>query len=197
MKTQINSLGRTVPAEVPGVGKFDPYESPFGRIDSFRMKAVSHTGLNTARRDRSKIADTLEDAIRRSGLEDGMTMSFHHHLRNGDAVIPMVLEKLDEMGFKNLTFAPSSIPDAHDCVADYIQRGLIGKLYTSGVRGKLGKLISSGEAGIPVVIRSHGGRARAIEEGSIAIDVAFLAAPACDSLVNISGSVGPSACGSL
>jgi citrate lyase subunit alpha/citrate CoA-transferase len=101
------------------------------------------------------------------------------------------------MGFKNLTFAPSSIPDAHDCVADYIECGLIGRLYTSGVRGKLGRLISSGRAGIPVVIRSHGGRARAIEEGSIAIDVAFLAAPACDAQGNISGSSGPSACGAM
>jgi citrate lyase subunit alpha/citrate CoA-transferase len=109
----------------------------------------------------------------------------------------MVLEKLREMGFKNLTFAPSSIPDAHDCIADYIECGLIGRLYTSGVRGKLGKLISCGRAGIPVVIRSHGGRARAIEEGAIAIDVAFLAAPACDFMGNISGSSGPSACGSM
>jgi len=65
------------------------------------------------------------------------------------------------------------------------------------VRGELGKLLSGGELNIPVVIRSHGGRARAIEEGSISIDVAFLAAPACDPLGNITGSKGPSACGSL
>ena len=30
----------------------------------------------------------------------------------------MVLAELEAMGFKNLTFAPSSIPDSHDCVAD-------------------------------------------------------------------------------
>ncbi|NCC86219.1 MAG: citrate lyase subunit alpha, partial [Clostridia bacterium] len=95
------------------------------------------------------------------------------------------------------TLAPSSIPDAHDCIADYIRSGLINRLYTSGVRGELGKLLSGGELEIPVVIRSHGGRARAIEEGSISIDVAFLAAPACDPLGNITGSTGPSACGSL
>lgn len=146
---------------------------------------------------RDKRAASLRAAIEKSGLTDGMTISFHHHLRNGDAVIPMVLAELEAMGFKNLTFAPSSIPDSHDCVADYIKSGLIGRLYTSGVRGKLGKLLSSGEVDIPVIIRSHGGRARAVEEGSIKIDVAFLAAPACDCLGNINGTEGPSACGSL
>ena len=65
---------------------------------------------------RDKRAKSLRDAIEKSGLRDGMTISFHHHLRNGDAVIPMVLAELEAMGFKNLTFAPSSIPDAHDCV---------------------------------------------------------------------------------
>ena len=48
-----------------------------------------------------------------------------------------------------------------------------------------------------MVIHSHGGRARAIEEGSISIDVAFLAAPACDPQGNLTGALGPTGCGSL
>ena len=191
-----NSIGRMVPADVPGVGPFDPYDGPFKRTCAAGT-AGAPVRMRAALRTRSKIVRSLERAIENSGLENGMTISFHHHLRNGDAVMPMALEILKNMGFKDLTLAPSSIPDAHDCVADYIKCGLIGRLYTSGVRGRLGSLISSGEAGIPVVIRSHGGRARAIEEGRIEIDVAFLAAPTCDSLGNISGSSGPSACGSL
>lgn len=51
---------------------------------------------------------------------------------------------------------------------------------------------SRGEMEETVIIRSHGGRARAIEEGSIAIDVAFLAAPACDALGNSAGCSGKS-----
>ena len=197
MKTAVNSLGRIVPLEVPGAGAFEPYSSPFGRIAAASGMRSAPKPVRAAVPCRDKRAKSLRDAIEKSGLRDGMTISFHHHLRNGDAVIPMVLAELEAMGFKNLTFAPSSIPDAHDCVADYIKSGLIGKLYTSGVRGKLGQLLSSGEADIPVIIRSHGGRARAIEEGSIQIDVAFLAAPACDCLGNINGVQGPSACGSL
>ena len=197
MKTAINSLGRVVPLEVPGVGEFAPYSSPFERISQLSGLLSKPKVIKAAIPCRDKRVASLRQAIEKSGLRDGMTVSFHHHLRNGDAVIPMVLAELEAMGFKNLTFAPSSIPDAHDCVADYIKSGLIGKLYTSGVRGRLGSLLSSGEVDIPVVIRSHGGRARAVEEGSISIDVAFLAAPACDCLGNINGVSGPSACGSL
>ncbi|MCQ4815765.1 citrate lyase subunit alpha, partial [Cloacibacillus evryensis] len=167
------------------------------RISSLAGLYTKPRTIRAAMPCRDKRAASLRAAIEKSGLTDGMTISFHHHLRNGDAVIPMVLAELEAMGFKNLTFAPSSIPDSHDCVADYIKSGLIGRLYTSGVRGKLGKLLSSGEVDIPVIIRSHGGRARAVEEGSIKIDVAFLAAPACDCLGNINGTEGPSACGSL
>ena len=197
MDMTLNSLGRKVPLELTGVGSFAPYRSPFSMLGE--PGTISGTQLNMRRPApaRSKVVKNIEKAVELSGLQDGMTISFHHHLRNGDAVIPMILDVLQKMGFKNLTLAPSSIPDVHDCIADYIRSGLINRLYTSGVRGELGKLLSKGELDIPVVIRSHGGRARAIEEGSISIDVAFLAAPACDPLGNITGSTGPSACGSL
>ena len=197
MDMTLNSMGRKVPLELPGVGSFAPYQSPFAMLGQPGAFVGTQMQLRRPAPARSKVVENIEKAVELSGLKDGMTISFHHHLRNGDAVIPMVLDILRKMGFKGLTLAPSSIPDAHDCIADYIRSGLINRLYTSGVRGELGKLLSGGELEIPVVIRSHGGRARAIEEGSISIDVAFLAAPACDPLGNITGSTGPSACGSL
>ena len=197
MEMTLNSLGRKVPLELPGAGSFAPYISPFAMLG--RPGAVGGTQMQLRRPtpSRSKVIENIEKAVELSGLKNGMTISFHHHLRNGDAVMPMVLDILQKMGFRGLTLAPSSIPDVHDCIADYIRSGLINRLYTSGVRGELGKLLSCGELEIPVVIRSHGDRARAIEESSISIDVAFLAAPACDPLGNITGSSGPSACGSL
>ena len=39
---------------------------------------------------------SLEEAIRRSGLKDGMTVSFHHHFRGGDKVLNMVMDKIAE-----------------------------------------------------------------------------------------------------
>lgn len=41
-----------------------------------------------------------EEAIRRSGLRDGMTLSFHHAFRGGDLTINPVMETIAKMGFK-------------------------------------------------------------------------------------------------
>ena len=60
----------------------------------------------------NKVVPSLEEAIRRTGLKDGMTISFHHHFRNGDHIINTVVDKLAEMGYKNLTLAASSRPCA-------------------------------------------------------------------------------------
>ena len=37
---------------------------------------------------------TLEEAIHRSGLRDGMTISFHHHFRGGDKVAKIEKQKV-------------------------------------------------------------------------------------------------------
>lgn len=58
-------------------------------------------------RDR-KLCANLEEAIRRSGLQDGMTVSFHHAFRGGDLTVNMVMDVIAKMGFKNLTTASSS-----------------------------------------------------------------------------------------
>ena len=49
----------------------------------------------------------------------------------------------------------------------------------------------------PTIVRTHGGRVRAIESGELKIDVAFIAAPTCDTYGNINGVAGPAACGSM
>lgn len=64
------------------------------------------TGLK--KRAIANCAPTLEEAIRRSGLQDGMTVSFHHAFRGGDLTVNMVMDVIAKMGFKNLTTASSS-----------------------------------------------------------------------------------------
>lgn len=191
-----NSIGRSVPTEIPGIGKYEPCQGAFAYLErELPERRLPPTKPVPPRKN--KVTDNMEEAIRRSGLENGMTISFHHHLRNGDTVVPTVLQTLEKMGFKNLTLAPSSLADSHNMIADHIRSGLISRLYTSGLRGEVGKAVSNGELEIPAVIRSHGGRARAIEQGDIQIDVAFLAAPACDRQGNMTGCLGKSACGSF
>jgi citrate lyase subunit alpha/citrate CoA-transferase len=47
------------------------------------------------------------------------------------------------------------------------------------------------------VLRSHGGRWQAIQDGEVRVDIAVIAAPTADPFGNCDGSHGPSACGSL
>lgn len=144
---------------------------------------------------------TLEDAIRRSGLKDGMTISFHHHFRGGDKVVNMVVDKLAEMGYKDLHLAASSLSDVHAPLKRHIESGVITRISTSGLRGELAQAISSGVMDNPVVFRSHGGRGAAIANGDLHIDVAFLGASSSDPLGNACGysrsGKEKSICGSL
>jgi len=186
-----------VPLKVPGLGDLAPFAGAYSRMDGSYLWTQKVYPRLTPAPSTDKVSPSLSTAIERSGLRNGMTISFHHHLRNGDAVVGLVLDELERMGFRDLTLAPSSLGDSHDCVAAAIRKGIVTRLNTSGVRGEVGKAISNGLLDTPVIIRSHGGRARAIEEGSLRIDVAFLAAPACDRLGNMTGSSGKTACGSL
>lgn len=139
----------------------------------------------------------LEKAIDAVGLRDGMTISFHHCLRNGDLVMQKVIKVIADKGIKNLTLSASSLSLVQDALLPYLENETITAIDTSGARGKIGKFIQSNRLQKPAIFRTHGGRARAIETGELHIDVAFIAAPACDIYGNINGVQGKSACGSL
>lgn len=145
----------------------------------------------------SKLISSVREAIEKTGLRDGMTISFHHHMRNGDFVLNMVLEQAAKMGIKDLTVNASSIFDIHEPIIEHIKNGVVTGLECNYMGGKVGKAISQGILEKPVIFRSHGGRAGDMENGSSKIDIAFLAAPCADNMGNCSGKYGPSACGSL
>jgi citrate lyase subunit alpha/citrate CoA-transferase len=144
-----------------------------------------------------KIVYTIGEAIERVGLKDGMTVSFHHHLREGDSVMRQVLEEVKIKGIRDLTLCASSLMNCHDFLVDFIRDGTISQLDSSGLRGKLGRFIRQGGMKNPVVLRSHGGRARAIHDGERHIDVAFVAASCADIYGNANGVQGRNAFGSL
>jgi citrate lyase subunit alpha/citrate CoA-transferase len=135
----------------------------------------------------NKIVGSIEEAVERCGLKSGQTISFHHHFRGGDYIVNMVIDKLAAMGFKDLVLAASSLTDCHAPLIRHIESGVIRHIETSGLRGKLADAISHGLMEMPVVFRSHGGRAYAISSGELPIDVAFLGAPSCDPFGNANG----------
>ncbi|CAM3122001.1 citrate lyase subunit alpha / citrate CoA-transferase [Lactobacillus bombicola] len=144
-----------------------------------------------------KVVNSLEEVIKRT-VQDGMTISFHHHFRNGDFAFNKVMDLIIKLGYKNLTLAPSSLTGImNDKVIEAIKKGVITDITSSGMRGSLGDFISHGGLKKPVIFRSHGNRARSIEEGEIKIDVAFLGVPNADPAGNANGQEGDAIFGSL
>jgi len=145
----------------------------------------------------SKLVSSIREAIQLSGLRDGMTVSFHHHLRNGDYVLNMVMEQIADLGIKDLTVNASSLFDTHQPLADHIRNHVVTGLQTDYMAAGLGREISRGILEKPVQFRTHGGRPSDIANGRTPVDVAFIAAPSADSMGNCTGKMGKSACGSL
>jgi len=86
------------------------------------------------------------------------------------------------MGIKDITICASSLGKAHDKLVEFIEDGTITNIQSSGVRGKIGRAISEGKLKGLAVMRSHGGRVRAIETGEVRIDIAFIGSPTCAEL---------------
>jgi citrate lyase subunit alpha/citrate CoA-transferase len=153
--------------------------------------------LNKETKRSRKLYETLEEAIAKSGLTDGMTISFHHSFRGGDKIINMVMDILAKMGLKKLTLASSSLSAIHSPIVEHIKNGVVSKIYTSGIRGELAEQISRGLLEEPVHIHSHGGRVHLVKSGELNIDVAFVGVSSSDEFGNANATKGRSRCGSL
>lgn len=188
----LNKIGRDIPKQY--ADEYGVFEGETAHIKEYEQTTRK---VRPIKPGDSKLVDTIHDAILKTGLKDGMTISFHHHFREGDFVMNMVLDEIAKMGIKNISIAPSSIANVHAPLIDHIKNGVVTNITSSGLRDKVGAAISSGIMDNPVVIRSHGGRARAIIQGDIHIDVAFLGAPSSDEYGNVNGTVGKATCGSL
>lgn len=140
---------------------------------------------------------SLSEVLDGIKLYDGMTVSFHHHLRNGDFILDMVMQELKKRKLKDLTVMASSIFPCHEILVDLMKDGTVTQLITSYMSGSVAEAVSKGVCKKPVIMTTHGGRPRMILEKEVKIDIAFLAAPAVDDEGNISGSEGKSFCGSL
>lgn len=189
----INAVGRTLPEFIEHYGKVTPFAGAYAS-DGERVKAA--VKVKPYRHGESKLLGSIKEAIERAGLKDGMTVSFHHHLRNGDKVVNMVMLAIAEMGLKDIHLAASGIFPCHEPLVALMEQGVITQVTTNTFNpGPVAKAITAGILKKPAVMMTHGGRPRAIESGELHIDVAFIAAPSCDDFGNINAVNGPSACG--
>lgn len=145
----------------------------------------------------NKVVSSIREAVKLSGLKDGMTVSFHHHLRNGDYVLNMVMNEIAQLGIRDITVNASSLFDAHQPLLSHIQNGVVTGIAADYISAALGRAFSEGILQRPIEFRTHGGRPADIVSGKTPIDVAFIAAPTADNHGNCSGKYGKSACGSL
>ncbi len=181
-----NSLNRSIPKPYKAYTTDDAFLTESYKL----LPKTKHKGI-------VNIVDSISTLFDILKITDGMTLSFHHHYRNGDLLLNMVLEVIKQKNIKNLTLAPSAIFPVHEPLVELIKNQNITKIYTNYVNGPVADAISKGQLKDYLIMDTHGGRARAIETGDISIDVAFVAASAADHLGNANGIDGQHPCGPL
>ena len=195
MKLVKNSINRLVPNEIngekqipfQGIGKFKPSGS--------KAKPQIRSCADYPS-DGNKIIKSLKEALKKAGLKDGMTISTHHHLRNGDILTNFLFDTIKEMGIKNIRWFPSASFPCHQHLIPYLEDGTIHHIEGS-MNGPLGRFTTEGNMKGIGVLRSHGGRYQSIQDGEVHVDLAVIAAPTADPFGNATGDRGKSACGLL
>ena len=149
-----NAVGRMIPTEIngeevipfKGVGKHKPtgrkYAPPI-------PTAIDYPA------DGNKVISSLKEALQKCGLKDGMTISTHHHLRNGDLVSNTIFDTAAEMGVKDLVWFPSASFPCHEPVIKYLEDGTVNRIEGS-MNGPLGRFVTQG--------KRHGVSARTVGE---------------------------------
>ena len=195
MKLVKNAAGRLVPTEVngkkvipfKGVNKYKPTGNKYGAP----IRSCADFPLNG-----DKTVKNLRDALKKAGLKNGMTISTHHHLRNGDMLTNLLFDTIKSMKIKNIRWFPSASFPVHEHLIKYLEDGTIHHIEGS-MNGPLGRYASEGKMKGLGVLRSHGGRYQSIQDGEVHVDIAVIAAPTADSFGNATGDRGKSACGLL
>ena len=160
-----NAVGREIPEEILKQTGKEPFQGnnykdgvPFRRMAPIIRPVMDN--------QHSKLVENIHEALVKCKAHNGMTVSFHHHFREGDLVVCMVMREIHKMGLKNITLAATSLGKAHDELVPMIEDGTITRIEASGVRGKIGEAISHGKLQGLAIMRSHGGRVRSLVTGA-------------------------------
>lgn len=167
MPTEVN--GKTV-IPYQGVGKHRPTGNKYGPRISTCIDFPD---------DGNKLIPSLKEALIKAGLKDGVTISTHHHFRNGDLMAVQIFDIASELGIKDLIWFPSASFECHEPLVKYLKDGTINRIEGS-MNGALGRFTTEGGMKGTGVLRSHGGRYQAVQDGEVQIDIAVIAAPSAD-----------------
>jgi len=194
-KLERNAVGRDVPVEINGKEAM-PYQGVGKYRPTGNRAAPKIASCIDYPKDGKKLVPDLKAALEAAGIRDGMTISTHHHLRNGDFVANAVFDAAAELGVKDLMWFPSASFPIHAPIIEHMKNGVVHHIEGS-MNGPLGDFCSHGGMRGMGVLRSHGGRYQAVQDGDVHIDIAVIAAPTADAFGNAHGLTGPAACGLL
>lgn len=190
-----NAVGRMIPEKIN-----DKPVTPFQGVGKFRPQGKKHAPKIATCADYpldgNKLVPNLKEALLKAGIKDGMTISTHHHFRNGDILAVEIFKIAQELGIKDLVWFPSASFPCQAPIIEQLKNGTIHHIEGS-MNGPLGKFASEGKMKGAGVLRSHGGRYQAVQDGDVKIDIAVIAAPTADPFGNANGVTGNSACGLL
>ena len=144
-----------------------------------------------------KVIKNFDEFFKIVNIHENKNISFHHHLRNGDFVINMVLNYYLEENVKKINLFPSSVFPKYTRILTLLKNNQINDITTNYCNGPVAEYIS--EYGLPgkLTMQTHGGRARAILEGKNKIDIAYVAVPYANLQGDAIGYKGKNKCGSL
>ena len=92
----INAVGREIPEEVLKATGKEPFKGVYA-YDNYEYTKAAPTVRTLNDPTRSKLVENIHDALVKCGIKDGMVLSFHHHFREGDYVVNMVMEEVHKM----------------------------------------------------------------------------------------------------
>ena len=189
-----NAVGREIPDEILRATGKEPFQGNNYKNGFRRQAPIIRPVMDN---QHSKMCKDIREALVKCKAHSGMTISFHHHFREGDLIVNMVMKEIHDMGLKNITLAATSLGKAHEALVPMIEDGTITRIEASGVRGKIGEAISNGKLKGLAIMRSHGGRVRSLVTGETKVDIAFIGAPTSDDYGNLRGVGGKTNCGVL
>jgi citrate lyase subunit alpha/citrate CoA-transferase len=190
-----NMAGRWVPVEVNGQSQI-PYHGVAGYKPLGRKFGPVIPSCSDFPSSGNKQVDSLKTALIKAGLKDNMCISTHHHFRNGDLLANQIFDIAKELDVKNLVWFPSASFPCHEHLIPYLEDGTIHHIEGS-MNGPLGRFASEGKMKGVGVLRSHGGRYQAVQDGEVKIDIAVIGAACADPFGNANGLYGSSATGLL
>ena len=79
----INAVGREIPEEVLKATNKEAFKGAYA-FDNYEYVKAAPKARTMMDPKRSKMVESIHEALVKCEIKDGMTISFHHHFREGD-----------------------------------------------------------------------------------------------------------------